>query len=236
MKAFSRRAAVFAALAFGFALAACGDSEADQRKAFIAFLQTYIVNKPGVHVPRPTDADIKAFGPYAAHYAVIVDFTSNPQMMGIGGKMAEVTQKTSIHSIDELVAHRAEIKSVGADLNALREAMNREYAKAQAARAALQQPDDLKAVFDKAFERDIAAPAAAFNEAIPVAVDIAAVSGKLGDYIDTHRDKVVVSGTSVGGRDAQTSKELAAFLKALSAAGAKFQGAQQRLHDALQGN
>ena len=237
MKAFRLSAANgLAALALCAAVAACGDTEADQRKAFIHFLQVFIVDKPGVHVPRPTDDDIKSFGPYAAHYAVIVNFTSNPQMMGVGAKMVQVTQKTSIHSIDELVAHRAEIKSVSADLAGLREAMNRELDKASAARDALRQPDDLKAVFDKVFDKDVAAPVNAFNEAIPLAVDIAATSVKLGDYIEAHRDRVVISGTSVAGKDAQTSKELNEFLKALTADGAKFQQAQQRLHTVLQGS
>jgi len=232
----TRGACVAALLLFCGGLAACGDSEADQRKAFIHFLQVFIVDKPGVHVPRPTDEDIRSFGPYAAHYAVITNFTANPEMVGVGAKMVQVTQKTSIHSIQELVDHRAEIKSVSADLANLREAMNREFAKASAARDALEQPDDLKAVFDKAFDKDVAAPVKAFNEAIPLAVDIAAVSVKLGDYIDSHRDRVVVSGTSVGGKDAQTVKELNEFLRALSVDGTKFQGAQQRLHDTLQGS
>jgi len=236
MKAFRLSAAnCFAALALCSVLATCGDSEADQREAFIQFLQTNIIDKPGVHVPRPSDAEIKSFGPYAAHYAVIVNFTSDQQMMGVGAKMVQVTQKTSIHSIDELVAHRAEIKSVSADLAALREAMNREFAKAAAARDALKQPDDVKAAFDKAFDKDIAAPVNAFNETIPLAVDIATVSVKLGDYIDAHRDRVVVSRTSVSGKDAQARNELAAFLKALGADGARFQEAQERLHQVLQG-
>jgi len=235
MATLSLRGAIGALLIAG-ALAACGDTEVDQRKAFIHFLQTYIVDKPGAHVPRPTDDDIKSFGPYAAHYAVIVNFTSNPEMMGIGAKMTQVTQKASIQSIDDLVAHRAEIKSVSTDLAALREAMNREFAKASAARDALKQPDDLKAVFDKAFDKDVVAPVKAFNEAIPLAVDIAAISVKLGDYIEAHRDRVVVSGTSIAGKDEQTSKELGEFRKMLSADGARFQQAQQRLHDALQGS
>lgn len=236
MRAFQCGAANgFVALALCGVLAACGDSEADQRKAFIHFLQTGILDKPGVHVPRPSDDEIRSFGPYAAHYAVITNFTTNPQMVGVGDKMVQVTQKTSVHSIDDLVMRRAEIKSVGLDLAQLREAMNREFAATKAARDALKQPDDLKAVFDRAFDKDVAAPVNAFNEAIPLAVDIAATSVKLGDYIDAHHDRVSVSGTSVAGKDAQTGKDLAEFLKALSADGARFQQAQQRLHNVLQG-
>ena len=44
-----------AGLSVTFLLAGCGDDEPKQRKAFIEFLQTRIVDKPGVHVPRLND-------------------------------------------------------------------------------------------------------------------------------------------------------------------------------------
>jgi hypothetical protein len=235
MKLFDRGAALTATLLLVVTLAGCGDSKPDQRKAFIHFLQTFIVDKPGVHVPKPTDDDIKSFGAYATHYAVIVNFASNPEMMNIGAKMTEVTRTTDIHSIEQLLAHRAEIRTVSADLGKLREAMNREFAKTTAARAALQQPDDLKAVFDTAFERDVAAPVRGFNDAIPIAVEIATTSANLGDYIDGHRNRVEISGTSIAGKDTQTNKDLNGFLKALVADGARFRDAQQRLNAVLQG-
>jgi hypothetical protein len=65
------RAAAVLLIAFG--LAAC-DSEPTHRKAFIEFLQTRIVDKPGVHVPKPNAEQSAAFGPYAKHYEVITEF------------------------------------------------------------------------------------------------------------------------------------------------------------------
>ena len=58
---------------FVVALAGWGSSEADQRKAFIAFLQD-INTRPGIHFLVPTANDEKAFGPYLQHYALILDF------------------------------------------------------------------------------------------------------------------------------------------------------------------
>ena len=68
------RAARWAAvIVFAATLVAWGNSEADQRKAFIGFLQD-INNRPGIHFLVPTANDEKAFGPYLAHYAIILDF------------------------------------------------------------------------------------------------------------------------------------------------------------------
>jgi hypothetical protein len=58
---------------FVVALAGWGSGEADQRKAFIAFLQD-INTRPGIHFLVPTANDEKAFGQYLQHYALILDF------------------------------------------------------------------------------------------------------------------------------------------------------------------
>jgi soluble cytochrome b562 len=236
MLSINRRAAGFAFLGLLMsALTACGDSEADQRKAFIDFLQTRIVNKSGVHVPKPTAEDTRSFGAYAVHYDVITDFTSNPEMIGIGKNIEAVISKVSVSSVREFVDHRAEFKSVVGEMDKIRELMNRELAKANAARAALKQPDDLKAVYDKAFEKVITAPAAGFAEVLPLVDKIATASLKLGDYIDAHRDKVVMDGKSVGAKDAQTQKDISALIKEVSAYGPQFQAAQNHLRATLYG-
>ena len=54
-----RRTLLAAVLVAAFGIAAC-DSEPAQRKAFIEFLQTRIVGKPGVHVPKPAAEQLSA--------------------------------------------------------------------------------------------------------------------------------------------------------------------------------
>src|SRR5271167_2846482 len=76
-------AAIFAA-ALAFSLAGCGDDEPTQRAAFIAFLNERIVNKPGVHLPVPTDDEVKSFGPYAAQFNVIADFNHKMDAVSAG--------------------------------------------------------------------------------------------------------------------------------------------------------
>ncbi len=237
MHSFTRRGFALAGITvLAVFLSGCGDNEPEQRKAFIAFLQTRIVDKAGVHVPQLTDDEKNSFGPYVDHFAVITAFTDNPEMMATGAKMQTITQRVSLNSIQDLVDHRADLKSVSDDLAKVQETMNRELAKSTAARTALKQPDDLKAVFDKAFEKDVAAPVRAFNETFPIVADIAAAGIKLGDYVDSHRSKVTMSGRSVGGEDPQTAKELDILVKNLAAQAPRFQEAQRHLRSILQGS
>src|SRR5215469_4063896 len=63
-------------LVFVAALSGWGNSEADHRKAFIAFLQD-INNRPGAHLLVPNATDEKAFGTYLPHYAIILDFNKD---------------------------------------------------------------------------------------------------------------------------------------------------------------
>ena len=79
------RAAVFALL--GLVLAGCNDEPAE-RKAFITFLQTRIIDKPGLHVPHLTPEEEKSFGDYAKQYAVITDFNDGLDK-SVAGPMAE---------------------------------------------------------------------------------------------------------------------------------------------------
>ena len=82
------------ALALPLVLAACGSKEPEQRAAFTQFLQTRIVDKPGVRVPKLTEEEKKSFGDYAAQYAVITDF--NAAMDASVKPMGNLMQKGAV--------------------------------------------------------------------------------------------------------------------------------------------
>ena len=216
--------------------AGCGDNEPEQRKAFIAFLQTRIVDKPGVHVPKLTDDEVTAFGPYAAQFNVISNFANNPEMESVGKQMQQATQSVSISTIQALVDNRATLRSVKEGLGKMTVAMNSALANTIKERDSLKQPDDLKPVYDKAFEKDVLAPVRGFNETVPLVVGIAEAGLKLADYIDANRSKVTIQGRSVGGKDPKTAQEVDNLVKNLGAQAPKFQDAQRRLRVVLTGS
>ena len=139
------------AIALPLALAACGSSEPDQRAAFKQFLQTRIVDKPGVHVPKLTADESKSFGEYATHYAVITDFNSD--MDASVKPLGSLVQKSTVRSLGDVVSRRDDLKAVQSGLNDMAVQLKAQQAKADSAHAQLKQPEDLKAVYDSAYDR-----------------------------------------------------------------------------------
>jgi hypothetical protein len=226
-------AAVAALLLLAAGLAACGDNEPDQRKAFIAFLQTRMLDRPGVHIPRPTDAELQSFGPYANDFAILRDFVTDSDIAAFNQKINDALPQ--LRSAKDLVDRRVEIRASGEGIRELLKLSDVKLAATDKAHAALKQPDDLKAVYDAVYDKVIVKPMAGFHESIPIALDIVTAAANFGDYMYAHRDKVKIVGTSVQASDPKTQAEVNALAAALNSNAPRMNDAQRRLRIVLQG-
>ncbi|MEN5156855.1 DUF3053 domain-containing protein [Achromobacter spanius] len=214
-------------------LAACGDKEPEQRAAFTQFLQTRIVDKPGVRVPKLTEQEKKSFGDYAAHYAVITDFNAgmDASVKPLGG----ILQKGQVRSLNDIVTRREDLKTVRAGLNDMNAALKEHRAKADAAHAQLKQPEDLKAVYDKAYEKTITLPADTFADVLPQINATYDVALKIADYVDANKSKIEISGTNVTVTDTAVQADLNKLMQELNAQAKNVQQAQTRLQTVVMG-
>jgi Protein of unknown function (DUF3053) len=227
---------LFAATLAGFSW---GNGEADQRKAFIAFLQD-INTRPGIHFLVPTATDEKAFGPYLQHYAIILDFDKDMKApmddflaqaikLGFGPNPVPRT-------IEQMAAAPADLAAAKDAVDKMEQVIETRLAKVTADRSALKQPDDLKAVYDKTFDKLVVAPTVAFEnsaKALSTGIDAALA---LVTYINAHRSKLVVSGMQIQAKDQRTLDKLQPLMKAYQDAGERFVAAQRRSERVLQGN
>lgn len=221
------------ALALPLVLAACGNKEPEQRAAFMQFLQTRIVDKPGVRVPQLTDEEKKSFGDYAAQYAVITDF--NAGMDASVKPMGSLMQKGAVRSLNDVIARRDDIKTVQTALKDMGEALTKEQGKADAAHAQLKQPDDLKAVYDKAYDKTVTMPANTFREVLPQISGTLDSSLKVAEYVEAHKTQIDLSGPAPRVQDPTVLAELNKLLQELSAQAQKVQQAQTRLQAVMLG-
>jgi len=232
MMSLFRRATAGALLLALFAgvLAACGDSEPDQRKAFIRFLQD-INNRAGVHYLIPTPEDEKAFGPYLQHYAIILDF--NKDMKAASEEFARHVMKlglgpgAGVRTIEQMAAAPQDLTTAKDEVTNMEQAMEARLAKVTADRSALKQPDELKAVYDKTFDKLVTAPTLAFEKSVKTLQAGIDASIRLVDYINSHRTRLTISGTQIQAKDQRTIDELNALFKAHQEAGERFAAAQR---------
>ncbi|MBV8962349.1 MAG: DUF3053 domain-containing protein [Hyphomicrobiales bacterium] len=218
-----------------FGLAACGDSEATQRKAFIEFLQTRIVDKPGLHVPKPSDEQMKAFGAYAKDYGIILSFNDGMDK-NVTSQMEQVFKKGMVRSVAELTTRRADITTAMEGMRALHAAIDAELAKADAAHATLKQPDDLKPVYDKAYERTVSAPAATFKEVFPAVDGAFQAAQNFVSFLDQHHDGIKIDGNSIRTSDPKLNGEIDRLINALNQNSQAVLEAQRKLQATIRGS
>ncbi|WP_399678274.1 DUF3053 domain-containing protein [Xenophilus sp.] len=217
----------------GLLLAGCGNKEPEERAAFIQFLQTRVIDRPGVRVPQPTEEQKKPFGAYAQHYTVITDF--NTAMNRTAQQMDGIVAKGSLRSLSDVVARRDDLRSVREGVQQMRRALDENLAKANAARAQLQQPEDLKAVFDKAYDKTVTTPAGIFRDVFPALDAVFDGAIRIGDYVDAHKSQIQVSGSTFTVSDPKVLNELNGMLQQLNSHSAAIQTAQRRMRTAVAG-
>jgi hypothetical protein len=237
MSFFNRAASVAALILFAITLAACGDSEPSQRKAFIGFLQE-INGRPGVHFLLPTAADEKAFGPYLQHYAIFVDFNKDMEAATSDYyghlKQLGVGPASTPRTIEQMAAAPQDLPAAKDLIDKMLQTIEARLAKLIAARNALVQPDDLKTVYDRTFAKLVTAPAAALKNTVKALDQGIDSSIKLVTYINTHRNKLTVSGVRIEARDQRTLDELGPLMRAHQEAGERFAAAQRESERVLE--
>ena len=221
-------------VAFSFALVACGNKEADQRKAFATFLQTRVLDKPGIRVPALSPEEKASFGDYAQHYAVITDFNEGMNKSE-GQPMTQIIAKGGLRSVSDLVSRRDDIKAAKDGLAGLRTALDQQTTTADAAHAQLKQPDDLKQVYDKAYEKTVTVPSTTFKEVFPALATMFDSALAVGSYIEQNKSKIQISGSTVSVTDPAVQAELNKRLQQLNSQSTAIKAAQQKLQMVVRG-
>jgi hypothetical protein len=225
------RAAIFAFVAV--TLTGCNDEPA-QRKAFIEFLQTRIIEKPGLHVPHLTPEEEKSFGDYAKQYAIITNFNDGLDK-SVAKPMTEAINRGAVRSIDDVVARHADFIAARDGITELRAQIDKQLAAADAAHAALKQPDDLKPVYDQAYERDVTIPAKAFEDIFPVLSSALSAVVDLGDFVEKHKDKITINGSIIQTSDPALRPQLQTLIDALTSKNEEITKAQEHLRTVMNG-
>lgn len=142
-----------------------------------------------------------------------------------------------MRSLSDVVARREELRAVTATLKGMDATLNREQDKADAARAKLAQPDDLKTPYGKVYDRTVTLPATTLrNEVLPQVIDALNSSLAIADYVEAHKTQITLSGAVVQVNDPAVQTELNRLLQDMAAKAQKVQDAQRRMQAVIRGS
>ena len=214
-------------------MAGCG-SEAKERAAFIAFLQTRIIDKPGVHVPTLTTEETRSFGDYSKHFDVITDYNTSMNAK-VEQPVRAMMAKSMPRTMPDLLARRADVAALRKTSEQLRATIDTEQAAAGVKRVALKQPDDLRSVYDKAYARTVSDPGNSFKDFLVVMESMLASADKLADYLEQHRDQIRFNGITAEVDDQKVLDQMNVLMKELNEKNEQVAAAQRKLVSTVAG-
>jgi hypothetical protein len=192
----AKRWAFLVAVLAMLALAGCANKEPEQRKVFITFLQTRIIDKKGVHYPIMNAQDKQAVGPYAAHYEVIANFNLRRDEAFKAIEDGDDLQR-KLRNMQGLQNNWQELGPLSVKMAEIGKTLTRELQKTQAARDALKQPDDLKTVYDQAFAKTVTTPAQTVQNMLPTMEKTFQAMEALGRFLSDNKARIKISGMTV---------------------------------------
>ena len=228
----SRRRALtrLTALSLGAALTMSGcSSEPGERKAFIEFLQTRVLNTQRAAVPKLTEEHRKAFGPYAAHYDIITVFNQEMTDSSLTGMMAAMQ---GVRSLPQLLAKRTQVSELLRHIPQAQQDVKARIDKATAAKNALSQPDDLKTVYDAAFDKLVTQLGGVMLQLLPAMQGMLAATMELVTYVEQNPKEVTIVGSTVQATSQASLDKVGMLLKKLeteAANVAKMEGTLRKL-------
>ncbi|MFD3239805.1 DUF3053 domain-containing protein [Rahnella perminowiae] len=184
----------FMLLLMMFALSGCGDKEPAQRKAFIDFLQSRILDKPALAVPQLTEAQKKQFGDYTQDYAIITGFHHQMNIELDSSLVPVFAGMNGVNSVSNLLEQRDDLKKMADSSGKWKEKIVLLKTQADTRHAALKQPDDLKKIYDQAYEKTIVKPTQITEQVFDLLPQVLNLIVAKADFIKNQGKNVTITG------------------------------------------
>ncbi|CAI1189578.1 DUF3053 domain-containing protein [Serratia liquefaciens] len=205
-RVFARWLAPVLALLVVMQLTACGDKEPEQRKAFIDYIQNTVM-RSGAKIPTLSEDQKQKFGNYAGDYAILVGFSQQLSKSLDASLTPALDQINQIRTAQDYMSKRDTLQqSVGA-LNLLGQQIQSAKSQADTARTTLKQPDDLKAVYNQAYDKIVTGPANALMPVIPTTASFVQDLVQVGDFLRAQGNQVAFNNNGVQFRTSQQATQ-----------------------------
>nr|WP_240494299.1 DUF3053 domain-containing protein [Pantoea sp. 1.19] len=201
----------------------CGDSESDQRKAFIDYLQNTVM-RSGEQLPRLSEDQKKQFGNYANDYSLLYRFASEVNNAIEQGLKPAVSTLNTIRTPQDYLSQRDAVRHASGTLSVMAQQIQQAKSEAEKGKSALQQPEDLKKVYNTVWQQVVTVPASQLAPVLPALQSLSQDVVQTGDFLQQQ-------GTSVsfkdGGVQFPTQQQATQYNMLMSALIAKSQALSQ---------
>ncbi|MGO4333606.1 DUF3053 family protein [Labrys sp. KB_33_2] len=216
VKTMLRKSPLWLSIGLCLLLAACFSKEPEQRKAYMEFLQARLVdNKDETTFPVMTPRQEEAFGPYADSFKVMQAFFDGMnQRTGVGRNGNKAMR---MPGAPELIADPTLLDKFSASFLQRGRETKILVDTADTARARLQLPDDLKAVYDKAYDRTVSKRGRDWANLEPQWTGVTDQMKKLVTFVRQNQSKIQVQGNGLLTDDPAILAQMQGILKDLYA-------------------
>lgn len=196
LRGWTRLLTPFMALLLVFQLAGCGDKEADQRKAFIDFLQNTAM-RSGEHLPALSEDQKQRFGNYASDYAIVYGFSQQVNRAMDSGLKPVVDELSAIRVPQDYLSHRDSLRQASGSLEVLAQQIQTARTQADSSKAGLKQPEELKTVYDSLYNKVVTQPADSLLPLLPSLQKLSQDVVQTGDFLQQQGSQVTFNGQGV---------------------------------------
>lgn len=191
----TRRLAPFFCLLF-ILLAACGRNESAERQAFIGFLEAGPLAGSACLLRPLADAEREALGDYARQYDLMLSFQTRMTEL-VNADLKELDRVANLSSLAKIIGERGRIYTAARTVGELRRDLADELARAEAGLRVLRQPEDLAAVYARAFEKAVRRPGLAAVDAFTAMEALFAAEADLAGFLELNKDGLSIVGSRV---------------------------------------
>ncbi|MFG6077266.1 DUF3053 domain-containing protein [Erwinia sp. OPT-41] len=196
IRGWTRLLAPFMALMLVFQLTGCGDKEADQRKAFIDFLQNTAM-RSGEHLPALSEDQKQRVGNYASDYAIVYGFSQQVNRAVDNGLKPVVDELSAIRAPQDYLTRRDSLRQASGSLEVLAQQIQTAKTQADSSKAGLKQPAELKTVYDNLYNKVVTQPADTLLPLLPALQKLSQDAVQTGDFLQQQGSQMTFNGQTI---------------------------------------
>lgn len=223
----------FMALFLVLQLTGCGDKDADQRKAFIDFLQNTVM-RSGEHLPTLSEDQKQKFGPYVSDYAIIYGFSQQVNKAVDTGLRPVVDELSAIRTPQDYIIRRDSLRQASGALGILRQQIQADKTQADSSKSALKQPEELKTIYDNIYSKVVTQPANSLATLLPALQTLSQDVIQAGDFLQQQGEHVSFNNGAIQFPSQEQATQYNTLMSNLSANAQALTQAQSALQGGFQ--